>query len=55
LGVVKSNVDGVNALDPVRISKLPFSTHARLSWDSGDVPSLDSGDTIEWLLTGNEN
>jgi hypothetical protein len=31
LGVVKSNVDGVNALDPVRISKLPFSTHARLT------------------------
>jgi hypothetical protein len=48
LGVVKSNVDDVNVLDPVRISNLPFFTHARLSWGSGDVLSLDSG-----RITGN--
>jgi hypothetical protein len=38
MGDVKSSIDGVDALDPVRMSRLPFATHARLSWDSGDVP-----------------
>src|ERR1039457_3427247 len=35
MGDVKSSIDGVDALDPVRMSRLPFATHARLSWDSG--------------------